>query len=536
MDYQLFVDKKKSVLIAPAGYGKTYTIVECLKYTSGRQLILTHTHAGVASIKEKITKSRINPDKYSVETISSFSQKYVKAFYVGEDVPDQEAKDKNDPIKDYHSFIILKSRLLFLSPIIKQIIQVSYDGLFVDEYQDCTKIQHALIMEMANILPTRILGDPLQGIFDFNGPIVDLDKDLKGFEKFPDLHTPYRWYKKGNNNSLGDLIKNFRDPLINGRAFHVNTDLDIGVYVILINEGDFEDPKSEYRKRISNLILNKKNNPDFESLLIIVPEYTEIEDNKFIRKGGISDRAKILSKIDYSKSIVLMEAIDDKKFYTLAIEFDNIMTSIQKAKKPIKKIYKLLSNFFYKASPARLKNIGLSDWISPSQKNQNGDYYIKAKQSSAGVLADELRILIEVIISNPSQQKIHSLLLLLKNDLKIRTRPRRELLSSIIRALNDSAHENITVYEAMKAYKNIVRRVGRKVHGKCIGTTLLTKGLEFDTVAILDVHKFDCPKHLYVALTRCCKKLVLFTTQGSLPAEVKCGTCQTKCSVFNTMN
>jgi superfamily II DNA or RNA helicase len=43
MDYQAFVDSEKSLLIAPAGYGKTFTIVECLKYTTGKQLILTHT-------------------------------------------------------------------------------------------------------------------------------------------------------------------------------------------------------------------------------------------------------------------------------------------------------------------------------------------------------------------------------------------------------------------------------------------------------------------------------------------------------------
>ena len=54
MDYQTFVDGDKTLLVAPAGHGKTYTIVESLKYTTGRQLILTHTHAGVASIKEKI--------------------------------------------------------------------------------------------------------------------------------------------------------------------------------------------------------------------------------------------------------------------------------------------------------------------------------------------------------------------------------------------------------------------------------------------------------------------------------------------------
>lgn len=39
-----------------------------------------------------------------------------------------------------------------------------------------------------------------------------------------------------------------------------------------------------------------------------------------------------------------------------------------------------------------------------------------------------------------------------------------------------------TVNMAMKDIRNINRRVGRKIIGKCIGTTLLTKGLEFNSV------------------------------------------------------
>lgn len=522
MDYQSFVDGKKSLLIAPAGYGKTHAIVECLKYTVGRQLILTHTHAGVASIKEKIVKARLNSDQYSVETISSFSQKYLKAFYVGADVPEQDAKDKNDPNKDYHSFIIGKTSYLLLSPIIRQIIKASYDGLFVDEYQDCTKLQHALMMDMANILPIRILGDPLQGIFDFNGEAIDFDTDLLGFERFPDLQIPYRWYKEGNNKLLGDLIKEYREPLKNGGSITVDTSSSRGLYVIRVNEGDFDNAKSEYRKKISSLLTHSQNDKSYESLLIIVPEYTEIESGGGIRKrGGVLERAKILSKIDYSKSVVLLEAIDDKKFYSLANDVDQFITSVKTARKPIKKLYTLLSCLFCKTSSGKRKNIGLNDWICKAPKVNNGDYYIKAKQSEAGTSATRLNILIESLILNPSQQGMSSLLLYIRTDLKIKTQIRRELLSSLIKALNDSANEQITVYEAMKAHKNIVRRVGRKVQGKCIGTTLLTKGLEFDTVAILDAHKFDCPKHLYVALTRCCKNLVLFTAQNTLPGKVK---------------
>lgn len=507
MDYQSFVNKDKVLLIAPAGYGKTHTIVESIKYTDGKQLILTHTHAGVASIKEKIKKAGITSSRYNVETISSFAQKYVNAFYMGTDIPNQE-----NP-KDYHPFIISKAAVLLKAGIVKNVLKATYAGLFVDEYQDCTKLQHEMILALSDVLQTRILGDPLQGIFDFNGDLVDFDADLSEFERLPELSIPYRWYQEGNNKFIGDLVKGYREQIKNKAPISVTMRPKFDLYYFQVNEGDFDNPKSEYREKLGSLIRNEKGIPDLDSLLIIVPEYYDLANN--IRKGGVSDRAKILTKIDYSRSVVLLEAIDEQKFYYLANEFDNYVNAVKKAIKPVKNLHTLLSSLFYKTSPNKC-NFGLNDWISTKPKTKNGDYYVIDKRLEAGVLANRLRTLIENIISNPSQQGIYSLLLYVKNDLKIRVQPRRELLGSLIKALNHSANENITVYEAMKAHKNTVRRAGRKVHGKCIGTTLLTKGLEFDTVAILDAEKIDCPKHLYVALTRCCKKLIIFSSKETL--------------------
>ena len=45
---------------------------------------------------------------------------------------------------------------------------------------------------------------------------------------------------------------------------------------------------------------------------------------------------------------------------------------------------------------------------------------------------------------------------------------------------------------------------------------LVQISLQMHTVAILDAHKFDCQKHLYVAITRACKKLVIFTENVTL--------------------
>lgn len=68
----------------------------------------------------------------------------------------------------------------------------------------------------------------------------------------------------------------------------------------------------------------------------------------------------------------------------------------------------------------------------------------------------------------------------------------------------------------MKEMRNVVRRGGRKIRGRCIGTTLLTKGLEFDTVIILDAHRFEDSKNFYVAISRACKNLVILSKEQTL--------------------
>ena len=157
-----FISRPKSLLVAPAGYGKTHSIVECLKFTEGTQLILTHTHAGVASLKEKIKKSGASSKIFQVETIDSYAQKYVEAFYTGTDMPEQ------DESSQYFPFIRKKAVQIIKRRQVKEIIASTYNGVFVDEYQDCTSDQHQLVLALSDVLPTHILGDSLQGIFGFN--------------------------------------------------------------------------------------------------------------------------------------------------------------------------------------------------------------------------------------------------------------------------------------------------------------------------------------------------------------------------------
>ena len=64
-DISKFLSHPKALVVAPAGYGKTHFIVEAVKFCSGKSLILTHTHAGVASLRQKLNKEKFYHGKYN---------------------------------------------------------------------------------------------------------------------------------------------------------------------------------------------------------------------------------------------------------------------------------------------------------------------------------------------------------------------------------------------------------------------------------------------------------------------------------------
>ena len=468
MDYLGYVARSKSLVIAPAGYGKTYAIAECLKYTQGKQLVLTHTHAGVASLKEKILNQRIAYTQYRIETITSFAQKYVNAFYCGNDIPEQE----NTQI--YFPFIIERAINLFKIAPIREVIRASYSGLFVDEYQDCTIAQHNLIKALAGILPTHIVGDYLQGIFDFTGDrLIDFEKDLDDFEKIPDLSEPWRWKKENPN--LGKSIKLIRDKLEKREIIDLNIFKD-SIEIIQANENDKYIYRSDYNSKI--WALSNEGN-----VLIIHPDSTNIN----VRKEFTSR---------FNNAFYLVEAIDDKDFYKLSKEFDKISQN-----DVYDKIYNLVPKIFNGTS-------NRDRWLGI-----NG---VKKKTSSND------KSIIKPLIENIEKVKKQISFSCISKTLKfIEELPkikcyRKELLFDLCAALEKAEYKKISVLEAMKEVRNSKRRNGRKIYGKCIGTTLLTKGLEFQTVAILDAHNFKCRKNFYVAISRACKRLVIFTENKRL--------------------
>lgn len=231
MDIDTFLSANKSMVIAPAGFGKTYTIAECIASYRGekRVLVLTHTHAGIASLKEKFRLKNIPSSAYQLETICGFALNLVKAYHLNKD----EIPSLSDAGSLFHFAIEHATKILKALPI-KKYLAIKYDHLIVDEYQDCTVGQHQMIMSLSAILHTHILGDPLQGIFDFGREhIVDFSEE--SFKLFNDncqsLEIPWRWNNAGRI-ALGQDLLSIRSKLLSTNTLDLHDYHEIKVVIV----------------------------------------------------------------------------------------------------------------------------------------------------------------------------------------------------------------------------------------------------------------------------------------------------------------
>ena len=367
--------------------------------------------------------------------------------------------------------------LLKAQPI-KEIIKAKYSHLIVDEYQDCSTKHHNLIVELSSLIKTHILGDPMQGIFNFNGDsLVDLKskEQMSGFiDNKQTLETPWRW--KGNNYRLGRALKHIRQEYlekylpINLTMYKKHDALDHWQCNVKTKSGDgFYDPKIQ--KAFISLFRETK-----DSLLILVPE-------KYM--------VNLVSKSFTSKyRIHPFDAFDDEFYYEKAKIIDKITDE-----SILSDSVNLLRDFF-QATPINFwfkKDVPIRKTLDNLTNKEKVCYESLTKLISHKVpdrkwLLEFLNLFIREYFFNCTKL---------------------ERYNALISAINYAISENTTVYDGMVRNRDIARRLGRKTDGKDIGTTYLTKGLEFDTVVVLNAHLFKDPKNLYVALTRATRKLIV---------------------------
>lgn len=470
LDLKKFIDCPKSLLIAPAGYGKTYTIASCLKIVEGKHLVLTHTNAGIASIYEKVKKLAVPNTSFQIETISSFAQIIALSFTDQSLFPSQESG------KQYYKAITSRAITLIKIKPIRNMIGNSFSGLFVDEYQDCTLSQHHFIQLLAEIFPTHLLGDPLQGIFNLDNedPLVDLhNTEIMGnylSNQFL-LNTPWRWINR-DKKGLGDDLRRIRNKLERDR-------LPIHDFSAYPHISCHQFDKNQLFKAYNESALKQK----IHSIL------NANENVLFIHSVSANREARIGYMACFPNRFFLIESIDYKDFYKLAKAIDAFSTNGESI---TSNIHGLLVLLFPKTE--------IEKWIQKGRLTQKRGIseepiYIKFRKAFENYkVTNEISYVAEILEIVPELTGKKSIY--------------KDIYSSLLYAVKKSAENSSSVYNEMISQRNIARRVGRKLYGKSIGTTLLTKGLECDTVVLLEEEPFDY-KNQYVALTRGSKQVIV---------------------------
>lgn len=475
--YKTFIETPNSLIVAPAGFGKTHTIAESIASTDGKFLVLTHTHAGVASIRQKLKKLGVNNNRYNVETIAGYVDKYVHAFTNKTNIPLQEDKG-------YYSYLYKRFLELLAREHIIKTLQCTYRGVIIDEYQDCDIEQHSLVLKLSGIVDVHILGDELQGIFSFNNKeLAKWDSINEHFITVGKLNKPWRWIN-GGNEPLGEDIARIREKLV--AKEEINLEEYKTVHVI---DADISNPTELYKS--INGILNQEQN-----VLFIEPDSA----NKY-------KRLNIIKK--FSGRIHMIESIDDADFYNRAKLIDSMQSG---------EVYSLLLDLVKGKELKKKKKT--SSRSNPLITNTSSILKDEGVPNKRGVESQKICNQIKELSECFTLDKLKTILLELKKLPKTQI-PSKDLFNSLVKAIEVAAGKDISVYDGMVEVRNNLRRVGRTLQGRVIGTTLLTKGLEMDCVVIIGITGFTDEKNLYVALSRACKSLVVITKTKRIESFVQ---------------
>ena len=209
------LDIEQGLVIAPAGCGKTQLIANALRAHDSEKsiLVLTHTNSGVAALRGRLKRAGVSPALYRVTTVDAFAIRMISTFPLraGHDLDIIEGTRPNYPaIRDAASTLLEAGH-------INDILAANYARLLVDEYQDCSVRQHAIVLHASATLPTCVVGDPIQAIFGFgDDPLADWDEDVcKSFPLVGELTRPWRWINAGAED-LGKWLLEVRKKLLAG--------------------------------------------------------------------------------------------------------------------------------------------------------------------------------------------------------------------------------------------------------------------------------------------------------------------------------
>ena len=451
----------RGTVTAPAGCGKTHLIADGLTRHEGPKpiLVLTHTNAGVAALRSRLDKARVPARHYKLATLDGWAMRLISTF------PTRSGHDRSilelgSPRNDYPAIRDAALNLLG-SGHIGEVLSASYDRLIVDEYQDCSVRQHGMVCLAAEWLPTCVLGDPMQAIFGFAGKLVDWETEvLKDFEPLGELTYPWRWMNAGTK-IFGEWLLAIRQDLWLGRPIDLRQAPSEVSWVEL-------DGKDDYAKRLAAA---RTRPPHRDGTVLVIAESTNPAGQREIAS--------------HTPGAVTVESVDLRDLVDFARGFN--LTAPDAVERLVEFAGKVMTG------------IGTTDFLRrvDSQRRRTA----RNEPSEAELAALEF-------VRAPSATRATNLLVELGKQGGVRPH-RPAVLRACLKALYGcDPTENGSFYYAAIRAREQNRMVGRPLARRAVGSTLLLKGLEADVSVVLNVEDMDA-RHLYVAMTRGSKKLVV---------------------------
>ncbi|HET6252980.1 MAG TPA: UvrD-helicase domain-containing protein [Puia sp.] len=443
---------------APAGCGKTEAIVTTVKdFCTAPQLILTHTNAGVQALTQRLRYFQVPSSRYHVDTISGWAWNWVRRY------PRNSHYAASTDIADWNA-VYPAMTLLLDQHHVRSVVIHSYAGVIVDEYQDCTTAMHQLILKLKELLPCRVLGDPLQGIFGFRGqPLVSWPAVTRDFSfNLGTLDTPFRWIKAGNE-PLGQWLLQARPH------FLANTEPDY-------RRAPITRLQTEFKYLSSTLI--RLTHETTGRICIIGPKARDLP--AAILTTLVNHKYKIIESNELStvKTFIGSYAAGETGQRTSISEFvANCYSGLGTEKTFIEKLIR---------GETQRPSIAARKWLAEKRKIGLSPPFLL-----------DLFDYLDEYATIPC--KLSDSLSALKCILEEHIRTETSLLNLYAEEVAARKHQN------------------RSQQFRCVGSTLLVKGLEFDHVII--VRSANWPrnwgtyKDLYVALTRGSKTVTLIDVE-----------------------
>lgn len=456
----------RGLVVAPAGCGKTQLITDALaRHSSAKPvLVLTHTNAGVAALRGRLEKAGVKPSSYRAATLDGFAIRLISTF------PQRAGHDPRiitGARPNYEAIRDAAARLAAAGHV-NDILAASYERLFVDEYQDCSIRQHALVTWLAQSLPTAILGDPFQSIFGFGGDrLADWNSEVLAF--FPvvgELTTPWRWNNTGAA-ELGNWLLSLRPQLASGMP------IDLRMAPAAVQWIELDGRRDDALR----LAAAGVQVPSNAKVLIIGDSTDPTGQRRFARQV---EGAVTVEAVDLRDLTDFGAALDLSRPEALAVAAgfaENLMSNFS------------ADDLVRSIAAARAGSLGraLSD------------------MEQAAIVFEEERTL----------SAVADLLAAINRAGGVRCY-RPAVLAAAQRALQLAASPGGPSFpEATVAIREQSRLVGRPLARRSVGSTLLLKGLEADVSVVLNAAALNA-RNLYVAMTRGASRVIVCSSSPML--------------------